>query len=125
MLRDAGKRGVRSDEFIRNYLPRGCARVYDLRKEGHKIRAERQGKYTRFWLVGVGGESGAAHVDASALGHSSDPGGQPATPEHSGPQAAGRALPGASPSSQPAPEPLFQDAESNRPLSAFTDAGAA
>src|SRR5690242_10130319 len=54
MLRTAGKRGVRSDEFFRVGLPRGVARIYDLRKQGYEIDAEPEGKYKRFRLVGVG-----------------------------------------------------------------------
>ena len=54
MLRSAGKRGVRSDEFFRVGLPRGVARIWDLRQRGYEIEDEPEGKYKRFRLVGVG-----------------------------------------------------------------------
>jgi hypothetical protein len=52
MLRNAGERGVRSDEFIRSYMPRGCARVWELKASGLDIEATREGKYKRFVLRG-------------------------------------------------------------------------
>lgn len=43
MLRNAGERGVRSDAFYREFLGRGVA---------HEISSEKEGKYTRYKLVG-------------------------------------------------------------------------
>jgi hypothetical protein len=51
MLRNAGERGVRSDEFIRSYMPRAAARVQDLKDEGVEITSEREGKFCRYRLV--------------------------------------------------------------------------
>jgi hypothetical protein len=49
-LEAAGPKGVRSDEFYREFNGRGVARIYDLRKEGHEISDEREGKYKRYRL---------------------------------------------------------------------------
>jgi hypothetical protein len=51
MLKAAGSRGVRSDEFIRDFMPRGAARIQDLKDEGVQITSEREGKYTRYRLL--------------------------------------------------------------------------
>jgi hypothetical protein len=59
MLKDAGSEGVRSDEFYREFLGRGVARIYDLRRDGHNITDEREGKYKRYKLVGVGAGQGS------------------------------------------------------------------
>jgi len=61
MLKDAGPEGVRSDEFIKQYMPRGAARIQDLKDEGVFITSEREGKYTRYRLIGNAGvDSGPA-----------------------------------------------------------------
>jgi hypothetical protein len=62
MLKAAGKRGVRSDEFFRVGLPRGVARIYDLRQRGIEIEDEPEGKYKRFRLAGVGAETERSNV---------------------------------------------------------------
>jgi Helix-turn-helix domain len=72
MLRAAGKRGVRSDEFFRVGLPRGVARIYDLRKQGYEIDAEPEGKYKRFRLVGIGAEGKQA--EGACVDGERDPG---------------------------------------------------
>lgn len=51
-LRDAGESGVRSDVFFKLHMPRAAARILELRAEGHQIEATREGKYTRYTLVG-------------------------------------------------------------------------
>lgn len=40
MLRDAGDRGVTSNEFFASMLPRFSARIHELRNEGHRIEKE-------------------------------------------------------------------------------------
>ena len=52
MLRAAGTFGVRSDTYIKDYMPRAAARIQELKDEGHNITSEREGKYTRWTLVG-------------------------------------------------------------------------
>lgn len=86
-LQKAGERGVRSDQFYRDFNGRGVARIYDLRREGYEITAEPEGKYKRYRLVnsGVGagclshsaGESQTASVDSGVKDHHG-PGGKPA-----------------------------------------------
>ena len=58
MLRSAGERGVRSDAFIAAYMPRAAARIQELRDGGVEISSEREGKYVRYRIVGVGAGSG-------------------------------------------------------------------
>ncbi len=53
MLRAAGSFGVRSDTYIKEYMPRASARIKELREEGYNITSEREGKYTRWTLIGV------------------------------------------------------------------------
>lgn len=56
-LKAAGPKGVRSDTFIKNFMPRAAARVQELKDEGHDISSEREGKYVRWTLnVGVGAD---------------------------------------------------------------------
>lgn len=62
MLTEAGPRGVRSDTFIANFMPRAAARVQELKEDGHEISSEREGKYCRWTLTNVG-------VDAGCLSH--------------------------------------------------------
>jgi len=57
MLKAHGSDGVRSDLFIKNFMPRAAARVQELKDEGHDISSEREGKYVR-WTLSVGVESG-------------------------------------------------------------------
>lgn len=52
MLKAAGNFGVRSDTYIKEYMPRAAARIKELREEGYEITSEREGKYTRWTLVG-------------------------------------------------------------------------
>lgn len=59
MLKAAGSDGVRSDAFIREYMPRAAARVQELKDEGVEITSEREGKYVRWTLVGSSAESDA------------------------------------------------------------------
>lgn len=95
-LRTAGKRGVRSDQFFSAHMPRGAARIKDLRDEGYEITSEREGKYVRYFLnVGISADGGclggssstapdhrlppdAAHAGGTAS--STDSGVEPATP---------------------------------------------
>lgn len=142
MLRDAGEKGIRSDEFFKAFMPRAAARIQELRDSGVEISSEREGKYVRYRLLGVGRESDAARdVDAVVpLGSSPDSDEQecvgvgagssgstrarrtasadsdatPASVQHSG-QTAGRAFPGASPPRpQSVPEPLFPESALER-----------
>jgi len=55
MLRDAGKRGVRSDEFYKAYMPRAGARIHELRSEGHEITSEQEKQFVRYRLARMGG----------------------------------------------------------------------
>lgn len=57
MLKDAGDRGVRSDEFYRRFNGRGVARIYDLRQDGYEIEGRPDGKFKRYRLLNVGVES--------------------------------------------------------------------
>jgi len=57
MLREAGPKGIRSDECIKDFMPRAAARVQELKDEGYEISSEREGKYTRWTLTNVGVES--------------------------------------------------------------------
>lgn len=60
MLRAAGSEGVRSDEFIKSYMPRAAARVQELKDSGYEISSEREGKFCRYVLTeGVGVSAGA------------------------------------------------------------------
>lgn len=58
ILKAAGRHGVRSDIFIADHLPRAAARVGELKDEGYNITSEREGKWTRYTLVGLGAEGG-------------------------------------------------------------------
>ena len=58
MLEEAGPRGIRSDECIKDYMPRAAARVQELKDQGYPISSEREGKYVR-WTLNVGVESDA------------------------------------------------------------------
>lgn len=40
LLRERGSRGVRSFEFYEMRIPRGAARINDLKEEGYKITSE-------------------------------------------------------------------------------------
>lgn len=51
-LKAAGPAGVRSDTFIKDFMPRAAARIQELKDAGHEIRSEREGKYVRWVLVG-------------------------------------------------------------------------
>jgi hypothetical protein len=66
-LKAAGPKGVRSDTFIKNFMPRAAARVQELKDDGHDISSEREGKYVR-WTLNVGVEServsGGSHPSA-------------------------------------------------------------
>jgi len=55
MLRTAGEKGVRSDEFYKAYMPRAGARIHELRSEGHEITSEQERQFVRYRLVGMGG----------------------------------------------------------------------
>jgi len=55
MLKAAGSFGVRSDTYIKDYMPRAAARIQELKDEGYNITSEREGKYTRWTLVGSRG----------------------------------------------------------------------
>jgi hypothetical protein len=73
MLRNAGERGVRSDEFIRSYMPRGCARVLELKEDGYEIEDTREGKYKRFVLRGeVGHRVGGRGEPSPPLSRAAD-----------------------------------------------------
>jgi hypothetical protein len=67
MLREAGDRGIRSDTFYREFMGRGAARIKDLRDAGHNIVSEREGKYVRYRLVGVGADQGVKAQRRSLL----------------------------------------------------------
>ena len=49
----AGPKGVRSDAFIKDFMPRAAARVQELKDEGYDITSEREGKFCR-WTLNVG-----------------------------------------------------------------------
>jgi hypothetical protein len=50
MLKTAGSKGVRSDEFFKAYMPRAGARIYELRAEGHEITSEPERQFVRYTL---------------------------------------------------------------------------
>jgi hypothetical protein len=66
MLRSAGQRGVRSDAFFSAHMPRGAARIKDLKDQGYEITSEREGKFCRYRLesVGVGGGFSREGIDS-------------------------------------------------------------
>lgn len=69
MLEEAGPKGVRSDECIKDFMPRAAARVQELKDEGYAISSEREGKYTRWTLTNVGSSTeGRDQPVASTLG---------------------------------------------------------
>lgn len=51
-LEEAGDNGILSKTFIASYMPRAAARIQELKDEGVQISSEREGKYTRYRLVG-------------------------------------------------------------------------
>jgi len=59
MLKAAGPKGVRSDEFYKAYLPRAAGRIYELRDEGNNISSEREGKFVRYHYHGSVGSRAA------------------------------------------------------------------
>jgi len=79
MLRVAGKQGIRSDQFFHCGMPRGAARIRDLKDEGVDIESVREGKYTRYTLKGNVGASAGSARDELAAGF--DP--SPASPDAS------------------------------------------
>lgn len=83
MLKAAGSFGVRSDAYIRDFMPRAAARIKELRDEGYNITSEREGKYTRWTLQTQRSERDVRqHADAKppqgpecvGLGGSEEPG---------------------------------------------------
>ena len=40
MLQSAGEAGVTTGDFLRSYLPRFSARLWEMKKEGHSIKTE-------------------------------------------------------------------------------------
>jgi len=58
-LEAAGSKGVRSDAFIADFMPRAAARVQELKDEGYDISSEREGRWVR-WTLNVGVESEAS-----------------------------------------------------------------
>lgn len=50
-LRRAGKKGVRSDAFYKDYIGRPGARVFDLKVDGHEISSRPEKGYVRYTLV--------------------------------------------------------------------------
>jgi len=73
MLKAAGKFGVRSDTYIRDYMPRAAARIQEVKDEGYNITSEREGKYTRWTLQeqrGVADVRTARGVEANPPGAS-------------------------------------------------------
>jgi hypothetical protein len=72
-LREAGEKGVRSDYWYEIGLPRGAARIKDLRKEGHEITSKNEHPFVRYYLVEVGAANpevgspaGVSQIGASA-----------------------------------------------------------
>jgi hypothetical protein len=62
MLRAAGSKGVRSDEFFAAYLPRAGARIHELKAEGYEITSEPEKQYRRYRLESVGSETGGPRI---------------------------------------------------------------
>jgi hypothetical protein len=72
MLRQAGRNGICSREFFACGMPRGAARIRDLRDQGVGIESVREGKYTRYRLAGVGVVPGPGQAVVRGGVHSSD-----------------------------------------------------
>jgi hypothetical protein len=53
-LKAAGGVGIRSDVFIRDFMPRAAARIQELKDEGWDISSERDGKFVVWRLENVG-----------------------------------------------------------------------
>lgn len=53
-LKAAGGIGIRSDVFIRDFMPRAAARIQELKDEGWDISSERDGKFVVWRLENVG-----------------------------------------------------------------------
>jgi hypothetical protein len=70
MLRVAGKRGIRSDEFFHCGMPRGAARIRDLKDEGVQIESVREGKFVRYTLANAGADTGSSSEKVLATGPS-------------------------------------------------------
>jgi hypothetical protein len=62
-LKAAGGLGVRSDVYIRDFMPRAAARVQELREEGWDISSEPDGKYV-VWTLNVGVDAGCSRQQA-------------------------------------------------------------
>lgn len=73
MLKDAGPKGVRSDEFFREYMPRAAARIMELKAEGVEIETEREGKFVRYTLAGVDGRGPESRDQGGEVGAPSGP----------------------------------------------------
>jgi hypothetical protein len=58
-LKAAGGLGVRSDVYIRDFMPRAAARVAELRAEGFDISSEPEDGFTR-WTLTEGRRSGSS-----------------------------------------------------------------
>lgn len=76
MLERAGERGVTSNEFFAEHLPRFSARLYELRNEGHNITTSPSDNGFVYTLVG--GQDGskgtcAPRVAVLTSGQSPDP----------------------------------------------------
>lgn len=49
MLKQAGSRGVTSNEFYAAHMPRFAARIHELIHDGHGIWSRREGNGKRYW----------------------------------------------------------------------------